>query len=106
MDKLDLDLDNLNSGQLMDNKHDIHIRVAKRGNRSYLTTVENITGLGLNDLEKEKLATTLKKMLKCGGSYVKADDLLKLSGDHRADIKKFLVEKKLCTDEQIKLHGF
>lgn len=80
----------------------VDIRVVQRNARKRVTT---ISGLPEN-LDFDKVIKVLKKSLNCSGT-IKEDDgkHLQLSGDQRQAVAQFLVEQKICTSKEIKIHG-
>jgi translation initiation factor 1 len=56
----------------------------------------------------KKLLKALKRNFHCNGSLQKDADLgeiLQISGDHRVNIRGFLIEQKICNENQIIMHG-
>ncbi|KAI3633995.1 hypothetical protein MIR68_004686 [Amoeboaphelidium protococcarum] len=83
----------------------IHLRIQQRNGRKTLTT---ITGLP-SDLDQKKLLKAFKKVFACNGTIIEDEELgevIQLQGDHRAKVQQFLVEEKIATKDQIKVHGF
>ncbi len=66
-------------------KKTTQVRVIKRGNN----TLTVISHLSHSSQELEKLATTLKKKLGCGGSL--KEDSLEIQGDKADAVKKHLI---------------
>jgi translation initiation factor 1 len=84
----------------------VHIRVKQRNGRKSWTIIH-----GLNEelnLKKDILKP-LRKKLCCNGA-LKEDDtgskILEFQGDHRDIIKKYLIDKKYCEEDDIVTHGF
>ena len=68
----------------------------------------SVTGLD-DDLDLKKIVKFLKKKLNCNGAVVvdkEFGEVIQLQGDHRADVKDFLITMKVCQAEQIIVHGF
>ena len=89
---------------------EIHISIKKRNGRKCITTVEGLDKVerpNKMELKKflKKVTTMLKKKFVCGAS-ISGENAIVLSGDHRDKIKEFLLEYKMATEEQIKIHGF
>lgn len=83
----------------------IHLRVQQRNGRKTLTTIQGIPA----ELDQKKLLKAFKKVFACNGTIVEDDELgevIQLQGDHRAKVQQFLVEERICTKDQIKVHGF
>ena len=85
---------------------EIHIRVKKRNGRKCITTMEGLNVLDQDPRLWEKLFRYFKKTLCCNGKLDKDNKSMLLSGDQREKIKKYLVEKNLCKETDIKIHGF
>lgn len=83
----------------------VHLRIQKRSGRKHITT---ITGLG-QDLDFIRLLKAFKKNFKCIGSLdIQNEDVIaiKLSGDQRENIRDFLLQEEIITDENcIIIHG-
>ena len=104
---------NTNMEVELDKVHlEIHIKIQKRNGRKCWTIVEGLDKLELPSNMKttdeflEKLTRKLKKSFNCGASIKKPENAIQLNGDHRDNIKGFLIEHKLVNENQIKLHGF
>lgn len=93
------------------NRHiEIHIKIQQRNARQRMTTVE-----GLNKLETpphlsrdkylENLSSKFKKLFNCSSTIIKPENIIKLSGDQRVNIKEFLLKYNLVNLDQIKIHG-
>jgi len=65
------------------------------------------TGLA-DDLDLKRILKALKKNFSCNGALAKDNDALviQLSGDQRNNVKDFLVDQEICSENQIVLHGF
>lgn len=56
-----------------------------------------------------KVLKAFKKEFACNGTIVEDPELgnvIQLQGDHRASIGKILVDEKICTKDQLVVHGF
>lgn len=91
----------------------IHIRVHQRNGRKCITTVENLESFNLDKSETkflEKVSKKLRKKFSCGATVKDSSDgyskVIQLSGDNREKIKQFLIDCKICSEEDIKMHGF
>lgn len=88
---------------------EIHIKVKQRNGRKCWTIIEGLEKLDIGNLViteyLNKIATQLRKKLNCGAS-ITDDNYITLSGDHRNEIKEFLVKNNIAKVEQIKTHGF
>ena len=85
---------------------EIHIRVKKRNGRKCITTLEGLNVISDDPILWKKLFRYFKKTLCCNGSLDEVEKTFLLSGDQREKIKKYLLEKKLCQENEIKIHGF
>ena len=47
----------------------------------------------------------LKKKLVCG-AFIDNENIITLNGDHREEIKKFILERNMAKEDQIKMHGY
>ena len=87
----------------------VHLRIQKRNGRQNITT---ITGLA-PDLDEKRILKALKKKFSCNGSMKFEKDkngnerfvALQLTGDQRDNVKEFLINEEICTEEQIIKHG-
>ena len=81
----------------------IHLRLMKRSRRKCITIVE-----GLEEKYQKKLLSFIKTKCCCGGSVKKDDTFGKVvifQGDHRSTVKKYLIKKKIRSENKIKEHG-
>lgn len=84
----------------------VHIRIRQRNGRKRITIIQNLSddlSISLKDILKD-----LKKSLCCNGCIdenEKYGTYIKISGDQREEVKKYLVEKNLVDAEKIKIHG-
>merc|ERR1712065_78290 len=82
----------------------VHIFLKKRTNRKSWTTVQGLP----SNVPMKKLLKSFRKNFHCNGCVVddeKFGQVIQLQGDHRADIQKFLVSKKIVKAENIRIHG-
>ena len=82
----------------------IHIRVQKRNGRKCMTIIENVSSINNNKNFTRDLSKSLRKKYNCMATV--KDDSIVLSGDHRNNVMKYLIDEELITEESIKLHGF
>lgn len=85
-------------------KTNIDIRIQKRNNKKYITTVS-----GLNDLQIKDCLKILPSKLCCNGFMNKDENfgnIITFSGDQRESIKSYLIDKLAIDKNQIKVHGF
>jgi len=96
----------------LDKRHlEIHIKIQKRNGKKSWTFIEGLDKLELPqnksiDVFLEDVAKKLRKDLNCGANIEKPSNVIKLMGDHRANIKEFLIKSKIVNEDQIKMHGF
>ena len=81
----------------------VHIRVQPRRGRKCTTTVEGLS----TDLDLKSITKALKKKFMCTGTVL--DDptfgkVIKITGDHRANIFGFLVDESICYSDQVIVH--
>ncbi len=86
----------------------IHIRVKQRNGRKCMTTVEGLESLIDDKTEKfiTKLAQIFRKKFNCSATVMKPELVIQLQGDHRKEIKSYLVDNKLTKEGKIKIHGY
>ena len=83
----------------------VHIRIQQRNRRKCILTVSGLD----DDLDLKKISKYLKKKLNCNGAVVNDKvygDVLQMQGDHRTDVRDFLVAMKIVQSDQIIMHGF
>lgn len=90
---------------------EIHIKVQKRNGKKCWTFIEGLDKLDLPtdktiDMFMEDISRKLKKSLSCGASITKPENTIKLMGDHRNEVKQFIIQLKIVNEDQIKMHGF
>jgi len=81
----------------------IHLRVQQRNGRKSITTVAGLSP----ELDLKKIVKAVKKSYNCNGCIVddeKAGQVLQFQGDHRDNIKAFLIENGF-PEKDIKKHG-
>lgn len=86
----------------------IHIKLKQRNGKKCITIIEGLEQIEKENKEKffETIAKCLKKKFNCGVSIKKPFFIIQLSGDHRNEIKDYLINKKLLKEDQIKVHGY
>lgn len=84
----------------------IDIRLFDRKNRKYQTMICGLsTVFGINF---EELCRTLKKKLNCGCHTVEHREygfVIVLTGDHREEVKKLIIQRGYAKADNITLHG-
>lgn len=86
----------------------IHIRVKQRNGRKCMTTVEGLESLTDKKVEKfiTKLAQVFRKKFNCSATVMKPALVIQLQGDHRKEIKSYLIDNKFAKESKIKMHGY
>ena len=83
----------------------IHLYFQKRNARKCLTLVQGLP----EDLDLEKIARTFRKMWHCNGTKHHSEkwgEIIQLQGDHRNQVKQFLIEEGIGTKDNIQKHGY
>ncbi len=78
--------------------HKIHIKLQRKSARQCLTLIE-----GLNS--DVKLIKKFKKLFNCGGTLAN-ENVIQLMGDHCDQIKQYLIDNNIATEEQITVHKY
>jgi translation initiation factor 1 len=91
--------------ELNEKKDNVHIRVHQRTARSHLTSIQ-----GLNkDLDLKLILKALKKKFATNGTIVKKEEtnesVIQLQGDIGEELKKYLVDNNICSNDGVKVHG-
>lgn len=83
----------------------IHIRIIQRNNKKSITIIENLEEI--ENIDLKKVNKCLKKILSCNGSIktIENNKTLQFQGDHRQDIKTFLLETFSLNEYNIIIHG-
>jgi translation initiation factor 1 len=82
----------------------IHIRIQQRNGRKCLTLVHGIA----EDLDLKKILRYLKKIYSTNGNVIKDEehgDIIQLQGDQRNNVYEALIEWKIASKEDIRVHG-
>jgi len=119
---MEIDLNGINNDSIkplddIDNvendNNDIHIRIQKRNGKKSWTFIENVDCLKKDDDKfLNKLKKSLSKKFNCSVTLKTSNKLgkeikvMQLQGDHRREIKQFLIESKFCKEKNIHMHGF
>lgn len=80
----------------------IHLRIIQRSGRKTLTIIEGLEHF-IDDLKKT--TKYFRKSFCCTGS-IDSENVVKLTGDHRNDVRNWLVEKNYANEDQIVVHGY
>jgi len=82
----------------------VHIRVISRNARKKITFVQDLPP----EVNLKKALSLLQKNYNCGGAVMDHPEwgkVLKLNGDQREGVKKFLVNCGVTTEGNIRVHG-
>ena len=96
-----------------DDEVKIVIRVDPGRGRKKVTTVSGFSSTTYKKEDIKKMSKTLKSKCACAcspGQVSEEDDIsqpycLTLQGDHAQTVKKFLINKKYATEEEIEIRG-
>lgn len=83
----------------------IHIRIQQRNGKKSICSVQGLNG----NLDLKKILKTWKKIMNCNGTILEDENfgkIIQIQGDKRKDIKTFLLENNISTEEDIIIHGF
>ncbi len=86
----------------------IHIRIIQRTSRKYITTIQGLK----RDLNLSSLAKYMRKAFHCQADVFIFEKngvkqkIIKLQGDQRDNIKRFLIAEQIVPEALIKVHGF
>lgn len=97
--------------ELTKSQLEIHIKIKQRSGRKCWTTVEGLDKIKLPENMTvaeflDDVSRKFKKSYNCGATIIKPENSIQLNGDHRNDIKEFLIKNKLVNENQVKMHGF
>lgn len=82
----------------------VNIRIQQRTTRKRITTVQGLD----QELDLKRILKTLKKTHNCNGTVIKSQeygDVLKMSGDQRQNVRRFLIENEIVSKDNIIIHG-
>ncbi len=86
---------------------DVHIRIQQRNGRKCITTVENIDKINGDKDFLDELVKSFRKKFSCSVTLHKSDDnAITLQGDHRDNVRKYLVEHNIVEKDKVKVHGY
>ena len=95
----------LDNGSSMNNVK-VHIRIQQRNGKKSITSASGLP----DSVDMKKILRILKKSLSCNGCINDDDETLgkviQLQGDHRGNLRDFLIDQNICTKEDIIIHGF
>jgi translation initiation factor SUI1 len=81
----------------------IYLRVRKRNDRKCVTIVEGL-GIFLDEKQLGKFLRIVRQDLHTNGTVV--NGILQVQGDVRTDIAELCIRMKVCTIDNILMHGF
>lgn len=89
---------------LYTDRRPVHISLQRRNNRKCITILQGLP----DDLDDLRINKALRKVLKCN-SCIKIDEqfgrILQFQGDHRIEIKQFLISQELCSAGDVIVSG-
>lgn len=77
----------------------IHVYIQQRSGRKSITIIQ---GVDL-DLDLERMCRSMRRCFHCNGTVV--EDVIQLQGDQRDNVRVWLIEQEIATNENILLHG-
>jgi len=82
----------------------VNIRIQMRKGKKAIVSVEGLA----DDLDLKKITKYLKKKFNCN-AHIKSDDtygdIILVQGDHREQIRNFLITEEIIDKNQIIMHG-
>jgi translation initiation factor 1 len=81
------------------------LRIQQRNGRKTLTTIQGLP----QELDQKKLLKAFKKVFACNGTIVDDEEMgqvIQLQGDHRQKVYNFLIEERIASKDDVKVHGF
>ena len=98
------DFDDTAQESIVEGKQEVHIRIQQRNGRKCLTLVQGLPP----KLDQQKVLRYFKHKFCCNGKILedeKAGKVMQMQGDQRNNVLDFLVNEKIVTKDQIKVHG-
>ena len=89
-----------------DTTAEIHLRIKQRTKKKSITYIEGIKSLKYNDKEIENLTKKFRTSFNCSAALKKDVGVIIMQGDHRDNIKNYLIKNNIVKTDQIKIHGF
>jgi translation initiation factor 1 len=87
--------------------NEVHLRIQQRNGKKCWTFVEGLNELNTKDSNfVDNLAKIFKKKFNCSATIKKPENIIQLQGDHRDEIKTYLLKEKIISQDKIKIHGF
>ncbi|KAI1314850.1 Eukaryotic translation initiation factor eIF-1 [Mortierella claussenii] len=93
------------SGDTVEQKDYIHIRIQQRNGRKTLTTIQGLP----KTFDQKRMLKIFKKDFACNGTLVEDEELgsvIQLQGDQRTKVSTLLTTEGGIDKKQIKIHGF
>ncbi|KAG0306241.1 Eukaryotic translation initiation factor eIF-1 [Dissophora globulifera] len=93
------------SGDTIEQKDYIHIRIQQRNGRKTLTTIQGLP----KTFDQKRMLKIFKKDFACNGTLVEDEELgqvIQLQGDQRTKVHTLLTSEGGIDKKQIKIHGF
>ncbi|KAF9360991.1 Eukaryotic translation initiation factor eIF-1 [Mortierella sp. AD094] len=93
------------SGDTVEQKDYIHIRIQQRNGRKTLTTIQGLP----KTFDQKRMLKVFKKDFACNGTLVDDEELgsvIQLQGDQRTKVLTLLTTEGGIDKKQIKIHGF
>ena len=83
----------------------IHLSVQNSKGRKHITTCEGIS----TDIDLVRILSAIKKRF-CTNGHIKdhpeRGKIIQVQGDQRENIRQFLIQEGIATDDNIKVHGY
>ncbi|KAF9106898.1 Eukaryotic translation initiation factor eIF-1 [Mortierella sp. AM989] len=93
------------SGDTVEQKDYIHIRIQQRNGRKTLTTIQGLP----KTFDQKRMLKVFKKDFACNGTLVEDEELgsvIQLQGDQRTKVLTLLTTEGGIDKKQVKIHGF
>ncbi len=88
-----------------ENKSKVTISIQQRNGRKQITIISGLA----TDLDIKKILRYLKKIYHCNGTVVVDDtfgEVITLTGNQKENVYHFLIDAKICTNEEIIMKGY
>ncbi len=86
-------------------ENNVHIRIQMRKGKKAIVSVQNLA----DDLDLKKITKHFKKEFNCN-AHIKEDaeygEIILVQGDHREQIRNFLINEEIIDKSKIVMHGF
>tara|TARA_Y200000002_G_C22261336_1_gene488048 strand:+ start:231 stop:569 length:339 start_codon:yes stop_codon:yes gene_type:complete len=112
-----MDITNFNKDNLGNNNFDnfdnndfithnkVHLRMQQRNGKKCITIIQGLE----SDLDLKKILKYFKKTFQCNGSITddkEYGEIIQLSGNQKENVRKFLIDEEIISDDQIVIHGY